>query len=137
MPRRRAAPCDGCTWAHRRMLACARGIRGRPAKRVGKGRRMTAAHLTAAGVATNGPPMLRVDDLHVFFNVRRGPLLRRKTLTLKAVDGVSFDVNEGETFSIVGESGCGKTTTARAILKVEAPSSGSILWQGRSLEDID
>ncbi|MPZ39315.1 MAG: ATP-binding cassette domain-containing protein [Rhizobiales bacterium] len=98
---------------------------------------MTTAQATAVGVATNGPPMLRVNDLHVFFNVRRGPLLRRKTLTLKAVDGVSFDVNEGETFSIVGESGCGKTTTARAVLKVETPTSGSILWQGRSLEDID
>ena len=77
--------------------------------------------------------MLRVDDLHVFFNVRRGPLLRRETLTLKAVDGVSFDVKEGETFSIVGESGCGKTTTSRAILKVETPTSGSVLWQGRNL----
>ena len=64
-------------------------------------------------------------------------MLRRKTLILKAVDGVSFDVKEGETFSIVGESGCGKTTTARAILKVETPTSGSIHWQGRNLRDID
>ena len=69
--------------------------------------------------------------------MRRGPLLRRQTLTLKAVDGVSFDVKEGETFSIVGESGCGKTTTSRAILKVETPTSGSILWQGRNLADMD
>ena len=64
-------------------------------------------------------------------------MLRRKTLILKAVDGVSFDVKEGETFSIVGESGCGKTTTARAILKVETPTSGSVHWQGRNLRDID
>jgi len=97
---------------------------------------MTSAAATAATIASNAP-MLRVDDLHVFFNVRRGPLLRRETLTLKAVDGVSFDVKEGETFSIVGESGCGKTTTARAILKVEIPTSGSILWQGQSLAEID
>jgi oligopeptide/dipeptide ABC transporter ATP-binding protein len=75
--------------------------------------------------------------LRVFFNVQRGPLLRRETLTLKAVDGVSFDVKHGQTFSIVGESGCGKTTTARAILKVETPSSGSIRWEGKNIQKID
>jgi len=98
---------------------------------------MTTAQPAAGTAAANGPVMLRVDDLHVFFSVRRGSLLRRKTLTLKAVDGVSFDVKEGETFSIVGESGCGKTTTARSILKVETPTSGRILWHGRNLEDLD
>jgi oligopeptide/dipeptide ABC transporter ATP-binding protein len=81
--------------------------------------------------------MLQVDDLHVFFPVRRGSLLRRETMTLKAVDGVSFDVMEGETFSIVGESGCGKSTTARAVLKVETPTSGSVRWQGKSLDELD
>lgn len=98
---------------------------------------MTAAERSAETVSSSGQPLLQVDDLHVFFPVRRGSLLRRETLTLKAVDGVSFDVRQGETFSIVGESGCGKTTTARAILKVETPTSGSILWHGRNLEDID
>jgi len=87
--------------------------------------------------SANRHSMLQVDDLHVFFSVRRGSLLQRETLTLKAVDGVSFDVNEGKTLSIVGESGCGKTTTARAILKVETPTRGRILWHGRSLADID
>jgi oligopeptide/dipeptide ABC transporter ATP-binding protein len=91
----------------------------------------------AASAASGGQPLLQVDDLHVFFPVRRGPVLRRKTVTLKAVDGVSFEVRQGETFSIVGESGCGKTTTARAILKVETPTSGSIHWQGKNLEHID
>jgi oligopeptide transport system ATP-binding protein len=98
---------------------------------------MIAASHSAETSAAGGLPMLRVDDLHVFFRVRRGPLLQRETVTLKAVDGVSFDVRKGETFSIVGESGCGKTTTARAILKVETATSGSILWHGRNLEDID
>jgi len=98
---------------------------------------MTTAQPAAGIAASNRPVMLRVDDLHVFFPVRRGSLLRRQTLTLKAVDGVSFDVREGETFSIVGESGCGKTTTARAILKVETPTSGRVLWHGRNLEDVD
>ena len=82
-------------------------------------------------------PILRVEDLRVFFNVRRGAWFNRETILLKAVDGVSFEAKEGETFSIVGESGCGKTTTARAILKVETPRSGRILWNGLDIADID
>ena len=82
-------------------------------------------------------PLLAVEDLHVHFHVRRGPLLRRETLLLKAVDGVSFDIEVGETFSIVGESGCGKTPTARTILTVETPTAGQVRWQGRSLAELD
>jgi oligopeptide/dipeptide ABC transporter ATP-binding protein len=80
--------------------------------------------------------LLEVDDLHVTFPVTRGPLLRREALLLKAVDGVSFGISERETFSIVGESGCGKTTTARAVLKVEVPTGGRIRWQGKDLDDL-
>jgi oligopeptide/dipeptide ABC transporter ATP-binding protein len=98
---------------------------------------MTATQPAAATVPSNNPAMLQVDDLHVFFSVRRGPLLRREAMILKAVDGVTFDVKQGETFSIVGESGCGKTTTGRAILKVETPTSGHILWDGKNLEEMD
>ena len=82
-------------------------------------------------------PLLRVENLRVFFNVRRGSWLDRETILLKAVDGVSFEAKEGETFSIVGESGCGKTTTARAVLKVEPPHGGRILWNGLDIADID
>ncbi len=81
--------------------------------------------------------LLRVDDLHVYFNVKRGGLFSRENLLLKAVDGVSFEATEGKTFSIVGESGCGKTTTARAILNVETPASGRILWNGLDIAEID
>jgi oligopeptide/dipeptide ABC transporter ATP-binding protein len=81
--------------------------------------------------------LLRVDDLHVSFAMRRGPLFHRQAVMLKAVDGISFDVKESETFSIVGESGCGKTTMARTILKVETPASGRILWHGKNIHDID
>ncbi len=84
-----------------------------------------------------GQPLLRVDNLHVYFNIRHGSLLKRRNLLLKAVDGISFDAKVGETFSIVGESGCGKTTTARAILKVETPASGRVLWNGLDIADID
>jgi len=82
-------------------------------------------------------PLLRVEDLRVFFNVRRGAWFNRETILLKAVDGVSFEAKQGETFSIVGESGCGKTTTARAVLKVETPRSGRILWNGLDISKID
>jgi len=82
-------------------------------------------------------PLLRVEDLHVFFDVRRGAWFDRETILLKAVDGVSFEAREGETFSIVGESGCGKTTTSRAVLKVERPRSGRILWNGLDIWEAD
>ena len=85
---------------------------------------------------SDGAPLLEVDDLRVFFPVKRGPFLRREAMLLKAVDGVSFAVGDSETFSLVGESGCGKTTTARAVLKEEAPTEGRILWQGKNLGEL-
>src|SRR5712692_1537835 len=67
--------------------------------------------------APTGEPIITAEGLQVYFPVRRGPLFHRRTVLLKAVDGVSFDITPGATVSLVGESGCGKTTTARAILK--------------------
>jgi peptide/nickel transport system ATP-binding protein len=81
--------------------------------------------------------ILQVEDLHVFFPVKRGSLFRRHTLLIRAVDGISFDLKEGETFSVVGESGCGKTTTARAVLKVEIPTSGRIRWHGKDIQELN
>ena len=76
---------------------------------------------------------LQVDDLHKHFPVKRGSLLNRKTVVLKAVDGVSLELAEGQTLSLVGESGCGKTTTARMILRIEEPTRGQVLWQGKEI----
>lgn len=79
-------------------------------------------------------PLLSIRDLKVQFKVKpaRGwPW--SKARTLKAVDGVSFDVFEGETLGIVGESGCGKSTLARAILNLIPATSGSIVWMGKTL----
>jgi oligopeptide/dipeptide ABC transporter ATP-binding protein len=81
--------------------------------------------------------LVQVEDLRVHFPVRRGPILRRRTVPLKAVDGVSFAILQGETLSLVGESGCGKTTTARAILKVEEPTGGRVLWRGKDLRALN
>jgi oligopeptide/dipeptide ABC transporter ATP-binding protein len=87
--------------------------------------------------AGRGNIILQVQDLHVFFPVTRGLLFKRQTLVIRAVDGISFDIKEGETFSIVGESGCGKTTTARAILKVETPTEGRVLWHGKDIHELN
>ena len=79
-------------------------------------------------------PLLLVRDLKVFFQVRDAkdwPWTASRTL--KAVDGISFDVASGETLGVVGESGCGKSTLARAILNLIPATSGSIRWQGQEM----
>ncbi len=74
-------------------------------------------------------PLLQIQNLHVRFPVRAG-LLQRTVAEVKAVNGVSFVVNKGEAFGIVGESGCGKTTIARAVLRLVDATEGSILYNG-------
>ncbi|MBL0169132.1 MAG: ABC transporter ATP-binding protein [Gemmatimonadaceae bacterium] len=74
-------------------------------------------------------PLLRVRGLTKHFPIRGG-LLQRTTGAVKAVDGVSFDIAPGETLALVGESGCGKTTTGRAVLRLIEPSAGEILFDG-------
>ena len=77
-------------------------------------------------------PLLEVVDLKMHFPVRRG-LLQRKVGTVKAVDGVSFHLRKGETLGLVGESGCGKTTVGRTILRLLEPTSGSVFFDGRDV----
>lgn len=78
-------------------------------------------------------PLLRVAGLRVVFHAGGGMFARGGPVTLKAVDGVDFEIAEGETFSIVGESGCGKTTTSRAILGLVDRAGGAIEWRGRDI----
>src|SRR6185503_20068815 len=73
-------------------------------------------------------PLLEVKNLQKFFPIKKG-LLRKLVGHIRAVDDVSFDVRPGETLALVGESGCGKTTTARCVLRAYTPSSGQILFQ--------
>ncbi|HEY8352942.1 MAG TPA: dipeptide ABC transporter ATP-binding protein [Sphingomonadales bacterium] len=82
-------------------------------------------------------PLLEVRDLRVHFPIRTGGLFRPQHALLKAVDGISFDLDAGETLAIVGESGCGKSTLGRAILRLVTPTSGRVLWQGEDLASLD
>ncbi|MBC6700055.1 ABC transporter ATP-binding protein [Hymenobacter puniceus] len=81
---------------------------------------------------TNLQPILRVENLNVHFPIRKS-FFNRKPEFVRAVDGVSFDVYPGETVGLVGESGCGKTTLGRALLRLVEPTSGSILFEGEDL----
>ena len=75
-------------------------------------------------------PLLSVENLEVQFPVRRG-FLAKTSGYVRAVDGVSLTLNRGETLGIVGESGCGKTTTGLAILRLVEPTGGRLVFQGR------
>jgi peptide/nickel transport system ATP-binding protein len=82
--------------------------------------------------AQAGPLLLEVRDLKVHFPIRKG-VLRRTVGHVKAVDGVSFELRKGRTLALVGESGCGKTTTGKAILQLIAPTEGSVQYAGEEL----
>ena len=77
--------------------------------------------------------LLQVKDLSKHFPLYRGVVFKRKTGVLKAVDKVSFHISRGETLGLVGESGCGKTTTGRIILQLEHPTSGNVVFQGMDI----
>jgi oligopeptide transport system ATP-binding protein len=88
-------------------------------------------------VSVNAPTVLEVRDLTVSFRVDTGRFFAHDYHTIKAVDGVSFDVHRGEILGIVGESGCGKSTLARAILGLVRAQSGQVAWLGEDLLGLD
>jgi oligopeptide transport system ATP-binding protein len=81
--------------------------------------------------------LLQINDLSKYFPVTRGALLSHKIGDIKAVDRVSFEVYAGETLGLVGESGCGKTTTGRVILKLVEPSGGQIIYNNRDITHLN
>ena len=85
---------------------------------------------------TPNHPLLEVRHLRKYFPVRSG-LLANISAWVKAVDDVTFEINQGETFGLVGESGCGKTTVGRTILRLMEPTGGEALFEGDSVFDMD
>ena len=85
----------------------------------------------------NNQAILSVIGLKKYFPVTRGAFVKKVVGQVKAVDGVTFELNRGETFGLVGESGCGKSTIANMLLGLEAPTSGEIRFQGKDINRFD
>ncbi|SMP68692.1 oligopeptide transport system ATP-binding protein [Neorhodopirellula lusitana] len=84
-------------------------------------------------MSSENTPLLSVRDLKVHFPFHRGSLFSSQKGVIRAVDGISFDIAKGETLGLVGESGCGKSTTARSIINLVHPTSGDVLLDGESI----
>ena len=92
----------------------------------------------ARGPSTSEPPeyngaLAHAEGLKKHYPVNKGILLRRAAGSIKAVDGISITIPKGQTYSLVGESGCGKTTTARMFLMVEKPTAGEVFFKGKNI----
>ncbi|MCB0041525.1 MAG: ABC transporter ATP-binding protein, partial [Caldilinea sp.] len=86
--------------------------------------------------STNGKPhdvLLQVSDLQMHFPITKGIIFQRQVGAIKAVDGIDFSLYRGETLGLVGESGCGKSTTGRAILQLYRPTNGEVRFEGQDL----
>ncbi|MBI3361551.1 MAG: ABC transporter ATP-binding protein, partial [Chloroflexi bacterium] len=81
--------------------------------------------------------LIRVERLKKHFPIMRGVIVSRQVGAIKAVDGVSFDIHRGETLGLVGESGCGKSTTGRAILQLHKPTSGRVFFEDTELTALE
>jgi oligopeptide transport system ATP-binding protein len=95
----------------------------------------TAARQVAQ--ASTGENLLEVNNLVMHFPLTQGIIFQRKVGAVQAVDGISFSVKRGETLGLVGESGCGKSTTGRAILQLYKPTSGEVKFNGTDLTTLD
>jgi peptide/nickel transport system ATP-binding protein/oligopeptide transport system ATP-binding protein len=97
---------------------------------------VTLSEINTGPATSNGTaaaPLLQVTDLYKHFPLRGGTFIRHKVGEVQAVSGVSFDIAPGETLGLVGESGCGKSTTGRAVLQLLPPTSGSVIFDGVEL----
>jgi oligopeptide transport system ATP-binding protein len=90
-------------------------------------------HGSESGAHAHQEPILSVTDLKMHFPIHKGIIFQKQVGAIKAVDGVNFTMFKGETLGLVGESGCGKSTTGRAILQLYRPTGGSVLFEGKEL----
>jgi len=84
-------------------------------------------------MSNNNSELVEINDLEMYFPLVKGIVRRKKIGDIKAVDNVSFSIKKGETLGLVGESGCGKTTTGRCILQLYRPTAGTVLFEGQNL----
>lgn len=96
----------------------------------------TATGAATAEYAQGKEVLLEVTDLKKYFPIKSGLLVQREVAAVKAVDGVSFKVYKGETLGLVGESGCGKSTTGRTILQLYRPTAGSVKYMGQEITEL-
>ncbi|MBN1642179.1 MAG: dipeptide ABC transporter ATP-binding protein [Anaerolineae bacterium] len=80
--------------------------------------------------------LVRVENLKKYFPITRGIIIQRQVGAIKAVDGINFDIYQGETLGLVGESGCGKSTTGRTVLQLYRPTEGNVFFEGESLVEM-
>ena len=90
----------------------------------------------APNAAVDGP-LLAVEDLRVWFPISDGIVFQRHVGDVRAVDGVTFSMQKGETLGLVGESGCGKSTTGRAIIRLHRPTTGTITFEGTDIAGLE
>ena len=90
---------------------------------------------TGATAAAGSVPLLRLEGLKVWFPIRDGIIRQRHVGDVQAVDGVTFEIERGETLGLVGESGCGKSTTGRAIIRLNPPTGGRIFFDGQDVTE--
>ena len=83
-------------------------------------------------MSSNGT-LVELDDVKVWFPIKSGVIMDRHVGDIKAVDGVSLEIQRGETLGLVGESGCGKSTVGRAILRLYEPTAGRIVFDGQDI----
>jgi len=91
---------------------------------------MVAQEQQVQDQSPTGDTLVEVRDLKMYFPVKSGVIWQKKVADIKAVDGVSFTIRKGETLGLVGESGCGKTTTGRCLLQLNRPTEGEVLFEG-------
>ena len=87
----------------------------------------------APALEIKGDELLVVDDVKKHFPITRGIIFQKQVAAVKAVDGVTFTLREGETLGIVGESGCGKSTLARCIMRLLDPTAGRVIFDGQDI----